>query len=223
MATNKSNTSGRLGLIGKKLGMTQVFAKGGELVPVTVILAGPCTVVQKRTAAKDGYEALQVGFGEKKAQRLTKPEREHRKKAGKMVGVLREFRGSGEFEVGSEIKVADLFHVGDQVDVTGITKGRGFQGVIKRHGFSGFPATHGTHEYFRHGGSIGNRTHPGRIFKNKRMAGQMGAVRVTTQNLSVVAVREEDNVLLVQGAVPGARNGLVVVQPAIKAQRVSRD
>jgi large subunit ribosomal protein L3 len=223
MATNKSSTPGRLGLIGKKLGMTQVFAKGGELVPVTVILAGPCTVVQKRTSAKDGYEAVQVGFGEKKAQRLTKAEREHRKKAGKMVGTLREFRGGEGFEVGSEIKVAELFRAGDRVDVTGITKGHGYQGVIKRHGFSGFPATHGTHEYFRHGGSIGNRTHPGRIFKNKRMAGQMGAVRVTTQNISVVAVREEENVLLVRGAVPGARNGLVVIRPAVKAQGVSRD
>jgi large subunit ribosomal protein L3 len=212
MATNK------LGLIGKKLGMTQVFGQGGELVPVTVILAGPCTVVQKRTAATDGYEAVQVGFGEQKAQRLTKAGREHRKKAGKMVATLREFRGGEGLDVGAEIKVADLFKAGDLVDVTGVTKGRGYQGVVKRHHFSGFPATHGTHEYFRHGGSIGNRTHPGRIFKNKRMAGQMGAERVTAQNLAVVAVRSEDNVLLVLGAVPGARNGLVVVRPAVKAQ-----
>jgi large subunit ribosomal protein L3 len=212
MATNK------LGLIGKKLGMTQVFGQGGELVPVTVILAGPCTVVQKRTAVTDGYEAVQVGFGEQKAQRLTKAGREHRKKAGKMVATLREFRGGEGLDVGAEIKVADLFKAGDLVDVTGVTKGRGYQGVIKRHHFSGFPATHGTHEYFRHGGSIGNRTHPGRIFKNKRMAGQMGAERVTAQNLAVVAVRSEDNVLLVLGAVPGARNGLVVVRPAVKAQ-----
>lgn len=211
-----------MGLIGKKIGMTQVFAKGGELVPVTVILAGPCTVVQKRTAEKDGYEAVQLGFGEKKAQRMTKAEREHRKKAGKMVATLREFRGGTDLEVGGEVKVADLFKEGDLVDVTGVSKGRGFQGVIKRHGFSGFPATHGTHEYFRHGGSIGNRTHPGRIFKNKRMAGHMGAERVTTQNLAVVAVRPDDNVLLLRGAVPGSRNGLVFVRPAVKAQGGSR-
>ncbi len=219
MATSKVS---KLGLIGRKIGMTQVFAKGGELVPVTVIIAGPCTVVQKRTAEKDGYEGVQLGFGEKKAQRMTKAEREHRKKAGKMVATLRESRGGKDLEVGGEVKVADLFQEGDRVDVTGVTKGRGFQGVIKRHGFSGFPATHGTHETFRHGGSIGNRTHPGRVFKNKRMAGQMGAVRVTTQNLAVVAVRPDDNVLLVRGAVPGARNGLVFVRPAVKAQGENR-
>ncbi|MBI2963502.1 MAG: 50S ribosomal protein L3 [Deltaproteobacteria bacterium] len=216
MATSK------LGLIGKKIGMTQVFAKGGELVPVTVIVAGPCTVVQKRTAEKDGYEGVQLGFGEKKTQRMTKAEREHRKKAGRMVATLREFRGAVDLEVGGELKVGDLFQEGDLVDVTGVTKGRGYQGVIKRHGFSGFPATHGTHEYFRHGGSIGNRTHPGRVFKNKRMAGQMGAVRVTTQNLAVVAVRPDDNVLLLRGAVPGARGGLVFVRPAVKASGGSR-
>jgi large subunit ribosomal protein L3 len=220
-----------LGLIGKKLGMTQVFVKGGELVPVTVIQAGPCTVVQKKSSKPEqrkgvtkteGYDAVQLGFGEQKAQRLTKAAREHRKKAGKMVSVLREFRAETDFEVGAEVKVADLFKEGDAIDVTGVTKGRGYQGVIKRHGFSGFPATHGTHEYFRHGGSIGNRTHPGRVFKNKRMAGQMGNVRVTAQNLSVVAVREADNVLLVRGAVPGARNGLLIIRPAVKRQGVSR-
>lgn len=209
-----------LGLIGKKIGMTQVFAKGGELVPVTVILAGPCTVVQKRTPDKDGYSALQLGFGEKKAQRMTKAEREHRKKAGKMVSIVREFRDGAELEVGAEVKVGDLFKAGDLVDVTGVSKGRGYQGVIKRHGFSGFPATHGTHEYFRHGGSIGNRTHPGRVFKNKRMAGQMGNERVTMQNLAVVDVRAEDNVLLVRGAVPGGKNGLLIIRPAIQMQGV---
>ena len=214
---------GRLGLLGKKLGMTQVFAKGGELVPVTVIQAGPCTVVQKRTPNKDGYEAVQIGFGEKKTQRLTKAEREHRKKAGKMVSVLREFRDGGDLEVGSELKVGDLFKEGDLIDVTGVSKGRGYQGVIKRHHFSGSNATHGAHEYFRHGGSIGNRTHPGRVFKNKRMAGHMGDERVTTQNLAVVAVRADDNVLLVRGAVPGARGGLLVIRPAIKAQAVTRE
>jgi len=214
---------GRLGLIGKKLGMTQVFAKGGELVPVTVIHAGPCTVVQKRTPGKDGYSAVQVGFGEKKTQRLTKAEREHRKKAGKMVSVLREFRDGGDLEVGSELKVGDLFKEGDLIDVTGVSKGKGYQGVVKRHHFSGSNATHGAHEYFRHGGSIGNRTHPGRVFKNKRMSGHMGDERVTTQNLAVVAVRPDDNVLLVRGAVPGARGGLLVIRPAVKTQVVTRE
>jgi large subunit ribosomal protein L3 len=210
-----------LGLIGKKLGMTQVFAKGGELVPVTVIEAGPCTVVQKRTAQRDGYSALQLGFGEQKTQRLSKAARNHRQKAGKMVRVLREFRDAGDLEVGAEVKVGDLFKPGDSIDVTGITKGRGYQGVIKRHKFSGFPATHGTHEYFRHGGSIGNRTHPGRVFKNKRMAGHMGDDRVTTQSLSVVEVRAEDNVILVRGTIPGARNGLVIVRPAVKRRQIA--
>lgn len=220
MATSKAS---KLGLIGKKIGMTQVFETSGELVPVTVIQAGPCTIMQKRTVGRDGYEAVQLGFGEQKAQRLSKAAREHRKKGGKMVAVLREFRAEPDREVGQELKIADLFQVGDLVDVTGVTKGRGFQGVIKRHGFSGFPATHGTHEYFRHGGSIGNRTHPGRVFKNKRMSGQMGSLRVTTQNLPIIAVREDENVLLVRGAIPGARNGLVFVRPAVKIPGVSRE
>jgi len=214
---------GRLGLLGTKLGMTQVYAKGGELVPVTVIHAGPCTVVQKRTPGKDGYAAVQIGFGEKKTQRLTKAGREHRKKAGKMVDVLREFRDGADLEVGGELKVGDLFKEGDLIDITGVSKGRGYQGVIKRHHFSGSNATHGAHEYFRHGGSIGNRTHPGRVFKNKRMAGHMGDERVTTQNLAVIAVRVDDNVLLVRGAVPGARGGLLVIRPAVKAQAVTRE
>ncbi len=223
MATEKSSNKSRMGLIGKKIGMTQIFAKGGELVPVTVVQTGPCTVMQKRSLDKDGYEAVQLGFGEQKAQRLTKPAREHRKKGGKMVRVLHEFRGSQAQEVGQEINVADLFKQGDLVDVTGVTKGRGFQGVVRRHGFSGFPATHGTHEYFRHGGSIGNRTHPGRVFKNKRMSGQMGNVQVTTQNLPIVEIRADEHLLLIRGAIPGARNGLVFVRPAVKSQGVSRE
>jgi large subunit ribosomal protein L3 len=220
-----------LGLIGKKLGMTQVFAKGGELVPVTVIQAGPCTVMQKRTSKpeqrngvtkSEGYDALQLGFGEQKAQRLTKAAREHRKKAEKMVAVLREFRVESDLAVGAEVKVADLFKEGDLIDVTGVSKGKGFQGVMKRHHFSGSNATHGAHEYFRHGGSIGNRTHPGRVLKNKRMAGQMGNIQVTTQNLAVIAIREAENVLLVRGAIPGARNGLVLIRPAVKMRGVAR-
>ncbi len=208
-----------VGLIGKKLGMTQVFDPKGELIPVTVIQAGPCTVVQAKTAARDGYTAVQLGFGEKKAQRATKAYRTHCLKAGKGVfSVLREFPAADDttYTVGQEINVESLFKVGDHVDVTGTSKGRGFTGVIKRHGFSGFPGSHGTHEYFRHGGSIGNRSYPGRVFKGKRMAGQYGNERVTTQNLEVVAVRPSDHVLLIRGAVPGARNGLVMIRLAVK-------
>lgn len=210
-----------IGLIGKKIGMTQVFANGGERVPVTVILAGPCTVVQKRTVEKDGYSAVQLGAGEKKPQRMTKAERGHVKKAAKMAAVLREFRDGEDFAVGQEVRVEQLFKAGDVIDVTGVSKGRGFAGVIKRHHFAGFPGSHGTHEYFRHGGSIGNRSFPGRVLKGKRMAGQMGNERATIQNLSVVEIRPEENLILVRGAVPGARNGLVIVRKAIKGREVS--
>jgi large subunit ribosomal protein L3 len=210
-----------LGLIGKKLGMTQVYTPAGELVPVTVIQTGPCTVVQAKTVATDGYAAVQVGFGSKKPQRATKAYRAHCVKAGKGVfQVLREFRledGAAALAPGDEIAVDALFKQGDIVDVTGITKGRGTSGVVKRHGFSGFPASHGTHEYFRHGGSIGNRSFPGRVFKNKRMAGHSGNDRVTTQNIEVIAVRAAEHLLLVRGAVPGSRGGVVVVRPAVKA------
>ncbi len=207
-----------IGLIGKKLGMTQVFDAKGELIPVTVIQAGPCTVVQTKTKADDAYAAVQLGFGEKKAQRATKAYRNHCLKAGKGVfALVREFipNDTDTYTVGQEITV-DIFKPGDRIDVTGTSKGRGYAGVIKRHGFSGFPGSHGTHEYFRHGGSIGNRSYPGRVFKGKRMAGQYGNERVTTQNLEVIAVRAAEHVLLIRGAVPGARNGTVLVRPATK-------
>lgn len=213
-----------LGMIGRKLGMTQVFTADGVLEPVTVIQAGPCVVVQAKSADRDGYVAVQLGYGQKKAQRATKAHREHCAKAGKGVfQVLREFRiaADAELAVGQEVTVSDVFKQGDRVDVAGTSKGRGFAGVVRRHGFGGFPASHGTHEYFRHGGSIGNRSYPGRIFKGKRMAGQYGGDRITTQNLTVVAVRPEENVLLVRGAVPGARNGIVLIRPAVK--EVHRD
>jgi len=210
-----------LGLIGKKLGMTQIYTERGELVPVTVIQAGPCTVVQAKTASSDGYAAVQLGFGEKKSQRATKAVRQHCVKAGKGVfQVLREFRLEGdatELALGGEVVVGSVFKAGDLVDVTGVSKGRGFAGVIKRHGFSGFPGSHGTHEYFRHGGAIGNRSFPGRVFKGKRMAGQLGNETVTIQNLEVIGVRPDENLLLVRGAVPGARGRLVLVHPAVKA------
>jgi large subunit ribosomal protein L3 len=199
--------------------MTQVFNLQGELIPVTVIQTGPCTVVQVKTAASDGYAAVQLGFGERKAQRVVKAYRNHCAKAGQGIfEVLREFHvdDSTEVAAGQAVTVGTLFKEGDRVDVTGITKGRGFSGVIKRHRFGGFPGSHGTHEYFRHGGSIGNRSFPGRVFKGKRMAGQYGNERVTTQNLEVVAVRPQENVLLVRGAVAGARSGIVVIRPAVK-------
>ena len=212
-----------LGLIGKKLGMTQVYTAAGELVPVTVIQAGPCTVVQAKTAATDGYAAVQVGYGSKKPQRATKAVREHCVKAGKGVfQVLREFRleeDAAALAAGDELTVEGLFKEGDKVDVTGVSKGRGYTGVVKRHGFGGFPASHGTHEYFRHGGSIGNRSFPGRVFKNKRMAGQYGNERVTTQNIEVVAVRPAEHLVLVRGAVPGARGCIVLLRPAVKAKK----
>ncbi len=215
-----------LGLIGKKVGMTQVYNPKGELIPVTVIQTGPCTVVQTKTPASDAYAAVQLGFGEKKQQRATKALRNHCLRAGKGVfDTLCEFRleDATPFTVGQEITASSLFKEGDFVDVTGTSKGRGYAGVIKRHGFSGFPGSHGTHEYFRHGGSIGNRSYPGRVFKGKRMAGQLGNERITTQNIQVIAVRAEENLILVRGAVPGARNGVVIVRPAVKgASRAKR-
>jgi len=211
-----------LGLIGKKLGMTQVYTPDGELVPVTVIQAGPCTVVQAKTVATDGYAAVQIGFGDKKPQRASKPYRAHCVKVGKGVfQVLREFRLEDSTAApvpGDALAVDAVFQPGDLVDVTGVTKGRGYTGVVKRHGFGGFPASHGTHEYFRHGGSIGNRSFPGRVFKNKRMAGHYGTDRITTQNIEIIAVRPAEHLLLVRGAVPGARGGVVVVRPAVKAK-----
>ena len=203
------------GLIGRKLGMTQVYTASGVLVPVTVIQAGPCTVVASRRGEREGYAAAQLGFDATKAEKLPKALRGQFQKAGTAAfRVLREFPLSGDEApaVGTELTVADVFAAGEQVQVTGITKGRGTAGVIKRHKFAGFPASHGTHEYFRHGGSIGNRSYPGRVFKGKRMAGRYGADRVTTRNLEVVAVRPDEHIILVRGTVPGARNGTVLVR-----------
>src|SRR5438105_4021656 len=210
------------GLIGRKLGMTQVYTAQGVLVPVTVIQAGPCTVVATRRTEREGYAAAQVGFGAAKAQRLPKALAGQFTKAGTgTFAVLREFPlGDGEPPaVGSEVKVGDVFRPGERVHVSGTSKGRGTAGVMKRHLFSGFPGSHGTHEYFRHGGSIGNRSYPGRVFKGKRMAGRYGAERVTTRNLEIVAVRAEENLLLIRGAVPGSRNGTVIVRRRIERKR----
>lgn len=214
-----------VGVIGKKVGMTQRFIEGGNLVPVTVIEAGPCTVVQVRTAERDGYHALQVGFGTRREKNIPKAVRNHTAKAGRSnFATLLEFRlpEAGQWEIGQEIRLADLFRAGDHVDVTGTSKGKGYQGVMKRHGFGGHRATHGTHESFRGPGSVGCRSYPGRIFKGKRMDGHMGSERTTTQNLRVVEVRPEENLLMVRGAVPGANGTNVVVRPAVKRRRSQR-
>jgi large subunit ribosomal protein L3 len=201
------------GLIGKKIGMTQVFTAEGNLVPVTVVQAGPCTVVQAKTPARDRYAAVQIGFGAQKPGRVSKALQGHVAKAGKgAFRVLREFQSDEAApETGTDVRVGDVFKAGDTVAVTGVSKGRGTAGVIKRHGFSGFPASHGTHEYFRHGGSIGNRSFPGRIFKGKRMAGRLGNATVTVANLQVVEVRPDQDLILLRGAVPGARGGTVLI------------
>jgi large subunit ribosomal protein L3 len=194
--------------------MTQVYTETGVLVPVTVIEAGPCTVTAMRNAERDGYVAAQLGFGDVDVKKISKPRAGQFAKAGTgAFRTLREFalRDGDLPALGEAVTVGDVFTAGEKIQVTGITKGRGTAGVIKRHHFSGFPASHGTHEYFRHGGSIGNRSFPGRVFKGKRMAGRFGADRVTTRNIVVVAVRGEENLLLVRGAVPGARNGVVLV------------
>ena len=207
------------GLIGRKVGMTQFYNAEGNVIPVTVIETGPCVVVQKKETAKDGYNALQVGFGSKKAQRVNKPIQGHMAKAGKgAFEVVKEFRLAdvSQYEVGQEIKVTDLFKAGDRIAVSGTSKGHGFSGVIKRWSFAGFPGSHGTHEYFRHGGSIGNRSYPGRVRKGKKMAGHWGNEQVSIQNLEVVDIRPEQNLMLVKGAVPGAKRGVVIVRSAAK-------
>src|ERR1044071_5103697 len=207
------------GLIGRKIGVMQVYNPEGNVVPVPVIEAGPCVVIQKKETGKDGYNALQVGFGSKKAQRTNKPSQGHMAKAGKgAFEVLKEFRidDVSQYEVGQEIKAGDLFKVGDRIDVSGVSKGHGFSGVIKRWSFAGFPGSHGTHEYFRHGGSIGNRSYPGRVRKGKKMAGHWGNEQISTQNLLIVEIRAEQNLMFVRGAVPGAKQGVVILRPAVK-------
>jgi large subunit ribosomal protein L3 len=205
------------GMIGRKLGMTQIFDESGVVHPVTVIEVGPNVVTQVRTAEKDGYEAVQLGFGIDK--RLNKPEQGHRKASGFMSETLREVRADdvSEFSVGQQIR-ADSFSVGELIDVTGTTKGRGFQGGVKRHGFSGGPRTHGQSDRLRAPGSIGASATPGRVLKGMRMAGHMGHDRVTIQNLRVLRVDTERNLLLVQGSVPGPNKGIVIVRRAVKSK-----
>ena len=198
------------GIIGKKLGMTQIFRDNGKVEAVTAIEAGPCAVVQVKTVAKEGYNALQIGFGQ--AKRLSSPQRGHLKDLGQFR-YLREFRADDieGVQVGDRIDVS-LFQAGDLVDVIGVSKGKGFAGVVKRHGFAGGPKTHGQSDRHRHPGSIGAGTSPGRVFKGTLMAGHMGSERVTVRKLEVFQTDPDRNLLLVKGAVPGASNGLLLIR-----------
>lgn len=207
------------GILGKKVGMTQIFDEKGEAVPVTIIEAGPCFVTQKKTFKKDGYTAIQIGFGETKPKRLTKGQKGHLQKADlPLLRHLREIRipNVDDYEVGQKL-TADIFAAGERVDVVGISKGRGFAGAIKRHNFQRQPKTHGQSDRERAPGSAGAMTTPGRVFKGKRMPGHMGSERVTVQNLAVALVDPERNLLAVNGSVPGAKGGLVLVKEARKS------
>jgi len=200
------------GLIGRKIGMTQVFTEAGNMVSVTAIEAGPCVVTQIKTVAREGYSAIQLGFGE--AKRLNAPEKGHLGKVG-LFKHLREFRAedASEVEVGQRVDVG-VFQPGDCVDIVGTSKGRGFAGTIKRHHFSGGPKTHGQSDRHRAPGSVGAGTDPGRVLKGQRMAGHMGSRRVTVKRIEVVKADPDRNLLLVRGAVPGAKNGLVEIRKA---------
>lgn len=214
------------GILGKKVGMTQIFDERGEVVPVTVIEAGPCYVAQIKTAERDGYTAIQMGFEEAKPKSLTRPQLQHLQKSNlPPVRYLRELRLQEDeiarFEEGQQL-TADVFEVGELVDVTGTSKGKGFAGVVKRHGFRGGPKTHGQSDRLRAPGSIGACKTPGRVFKGKRMPGRMGGDRVTIQGLKVVMVDPERNLIAVRGAVPGAKNGLLLIRQARKTQLMKR-
>lgn len=209
------------GILGKKLGMTQIYTADGRRIPVTVVEAGPCVVVQKKTVETDGYNALQVGYGEKRIQRVNKPEMGHFRKAGQgAFQYLREFRAESvdAVSVGDAITAETIFAAGDIIDVTATSKGKGFQGVMKRWNFSGGRATHGS-MFHRAPGGISGSAWPSRVFKGKKMSGQMGNARVTTQNLQIVEIRPEKNLILVKGAIPGPKNGLVTLSKGIKAKK----
>lgn len=199
------------GILGRKVGMTRVYDENGRAIPVTVIEAGPCTILQKKTVVKEGYNAIQVGFLEKRESRLNKPEAGHFKRSGG-VGFyhIKEFRVNDpeSYEVGQKITLAEILTIGDLIDISGISKGRGFQGVIKRYGFSGGGSTHGSN-FHRAPGSIGCSAWPSRVLKGKKMPGRMGNDLVTLKNLKVIDVRIEENVLLVHGTIPGAKNGIL--------------
>jgi large subunit ribosomal protein L3 len=202
-----------MGLLGKKIGMTRIYSEMGQAIPVTVIEAGPCVVLQKKTEGKEGYNAIQVGFGPKKETRLNKPEKGHCRTAGKGGFYhIKEFRVSDPetYELGQEIQLAELIKIGDEVHISGKSKGRGFQGVVKRHGFKGGRKTHGS-MFHRRPGSIGCSAWPSRVVKGKKLPGRMGNELLTTKNLTVVDIRPDENILLVKGSVPGAPEGLLQI------------
>ena len=207
------------GILGKKIGMTQIFTEHGEVIPVTVVEAGPVVVTQIKTTENDGYTAIQVGFQDAKEKSLNKPQKGHLAAANTLKKHLKEFRVDSveEYTVGQEIK-ADLFAAGELIDVTGISKGKGFQGPIKRHGQSRGPETHGS-RYHRRPGSMGACSYPGRVFKNKKLAGHMGSVKVTVQNLEVVRVDADKNFILVKGAIPGPKGSMVTIKEAVKSSK----
>ena len=212
------------GILGRKLGMTRVFDEAGVMIPVTVIQAGPCYVTQVKTTETDGYEAIQIGFEVVKPNKLNKPELGHLKKHDlPPLRILREIRveDASQYEVGQVLTV-EMFKPGDLVDVTGTSKGRGFQGGVKRYGFGGGPRTHGQSDRLRAPGSIGAGTFPGRVLPGTRMAGRMGNRRVTVQNLEVVRVDPENSLILVKGAVPGHKKGLVIIREAVRPGKRAR-
>ena len=211
-------------IIGKKVGMTQIFDESGKVIPVTVVEAGPCVVTQKKTVETDGYTAVQLGFGDIKEHKLSKPEAGHLKKAGVAPKkYLKEFKleNAADMNVGDEVK-ADTFAAGDKIDVTGISKGHGYQGVVKRHGAARLKETHGTGPVHRHAGSMGACSDPSKIMKGKMMPGHMGAEQVTVQNLDVVKVDAELNLIAVCGAVPGPKGGIVVLKNTVKNNKVAK-
>ena len=207
------------GILGKKLGMTQIFTEEGIVIPVTVVEAGPIVVTQIKTVEKDGYNAVQIGFGEAKEKSLNKPQKGHLAAANTLKKHLKEFRVDSVegYTVGQEIK-ADLFATGEKIDVSGTSKGKGFQGPIKRHGQSRGPESHGS-RYHRRPGSMGACSFPGRVFKNKKLAGHMGSVKVTVQNLEVVKVDADKNLILVKGAIPGPKGSVVTIKEAVKSSK----
>ena len=208
------------GLIGKKIGMTQLFDENGKVIPVTVVEAGPCTVVQKKTVENDGYAAVQVGYGDVKITRVNKPEAGHFKKANVAPKkVLREFRleDTDALNVGDVLK-ADVFAAGDRVDVVGTSKGKGTAGAIKRWNFSRLKESHGTGPVARHAGSLGACSDPSRVYKGKKLAGRLGAERVTIQNLDVVKVDVENNLIAIKGAIPGPKGGIVILADTVKSK-----
>ena len=219
--------SNRPGLLGRKVGMTQIFLEGGDVVPVTVVEAGPCHVIQlKSVDGRDGYQAVQLGFAAQKTARLNGPQRGHLKAFGiPSVRYVREIRLSDDsvslYSQGGSVDVS-IFNEGEKLDVTGTSKGRGFAGVMKKFGFRGSLASHGTHEFFRHGGSIGTRLTPGMVLKGKKMPGHLGAKRVTIQNLVLVRIDAERNLLFIKGAVPGPVGGFLIVRKAVRAAKRSQ-